>query len=279
MKLFNKVAIIGVGLIGGSIGLCIKKRKLAREVIGISRHRRTIYLAKREGAIDRGCLNISVVKDADLVILAAPVSSIISIGIKVKSLIRSDTLVADTGSTKKIVVKTLEKAIPNFVGSHPLCGSEKQGVLNSDEDLFCGSLCVLTPTKKTSRIALSKIRRFWTQLGSRVIYLDPAVHDYFIASVSHLPHIVASSLIKSVPYKSFFLASSGLRDTTRIAASAPELWKDILLTNSKNVLRSLNRFERSLLSIKSAIIKKDAKTLLRILEQERLKRQSLENRR
>ena len=275
MALFNKVAIIGVGLIGGSIGLGIKKRKLANQVIGISRHRKTINLAIAQGAIDRGFLNIAAISDPDLIILAMPVNSIIQIGAKISSQVHPDTLVMDTGSTKKLVVRTLENLLPNFVGAHPLAGSEKQGVINAQADLFCGSLCVLTPTRKTSGVALSRIKRLWVELGARVVCLSPARHDKLISYVSHLPHILAFSLIRSVPRNSLYLASSSLRDTTRIAASDKTLWKDILLTNSGNILEALNRFLISLSEVKSAITQKDTRGLEKILRQASLKRQAL----
>jgi prephenate dehydrogenase len=276
MKLFNKVAIIGVGLIGGSIGLGIKKKKLAGQVIGISRHKKTIDSAIARRAIDVGSQNIAAIRQADLVILATPVSSIIRIGTKINSLIKPDALVTDTGSTKKLVVKMLENSLSNFVGAHPLSGSEKRGVINAEEDLFCGSLCVLTPTKKTSKKALIIIKKLWIELGAKVVYLSPARHDRIISYASHLPHIVAFSLIQSVPRNSLYLASSGLKDTTRIAASASLLWKDILLTNSENVLDALKEFTSCLYRIKSAITKKDAKALEIILRQAKSKRESLE---
>ena len=276
MRLFNKVVIIGVGLIGGSIGLGIKKKKLARQVIGISRHNKTINLAIRRGAIDRGFLNISAITEADLIILATPVNSIIQIGSKIGSLVKPDAFVTDTGSTKRLVVKMLEGALPNFVGAHPLSGSEKQGITNAQADLFSGCLCILTPTIKTSKAALSKIKRFWVELGARIVYLSPAQHDKLISYVSHLSHIAAFSLIQSVPRNSLYLASSGLKDTTRIAASPVALWKDILLTNSENVLDALEKFVRSLSRIESAIRQKDTKALGRILRQARLRRKELE---
>jgi prephenate dehydrogenase len=276
MRLFDKVAIIGVGLIGGSIGLGIKKRRLARQVIGISRHKKTINLAIRRRAIDQGFLNVSAISEADLVILATPVNSIIQIGARIGSLIRPGALVTDTGSTKKLIVRKLENMLPNFVGAHPLSGSEKQGIINAEADLFCSSLCILTPTPKTSKAALGKIRRFWIELGARVVYLSPARHDKLISYVSHLPHIAAFCLIQSVPHNSLYLASSGLKDTTRIAASSDVLWKDILLTNSESVLNALKKFSSSLSRIKSAIIQKDTKALERILRQARLKRKEIE---
>jgi prephenate dehydrogenase len=277
MRLFNKVAIIGVGLVGGSVGLGIKKRRLAKQVIGISRHRKTINLALRRGAIDCGYLNIAAVGEADLVVLAAPVNSIINIGRRISPSVKPGALVTDTGSTKKLIVKTLEDILPNFIGAHPLSGSEKHGVGNACSDLFCDSLCVLTPTAKTSQKVISKIKRFWIELGARIICISPSRHDKLMSYASHLSHIVSFSIIHSVPGNSLYLASSGLRDTTRIAASPETLWRDILLTNSENVLDAVQRFLSSLSRITGAIRHKDAKLLEGILKQARLKREYLES--
>ncbi len=275
MRLFNQVAIIGVGLIGGSIGLAIKKRRIAKRVIGISRRKKTINNAISRRAIDYGSQDLSVVRDSDLIILASPVGSIIQIGIRISSLVKPEAIITDTGSTKKIIVKELENVLPNFVGSHPLAGSEKQGIDNARGDLFCGSLCVLTPTVNTKKPVLNKIKRFWTALGARVTYLSPQRHDEFISCVSHLPHAIAFSLILSVPRSSLFLASTGLSDTTRIASSPEEVWKDIFLTNSKNILKALERFTGSLSCIKSAIMRKDTRSLEILLRRARAKRLSL----
>lgn len=275
MRLFNKVVIIGVGLIGGSIGLGIKKRKLAKQVIGISRHKKTINCALAQGAIDFGYLDLRAVSQADLIVLATPISSIIKLGLKISPLVKPGALVTDAGSTKKLIVKALEKILPNFVGAHPLAGSEKQGVINAQADLFCRSLCVLTPTARTSKAALKTIKRFWIELGAEIVCFSPSRHDKFISYVSQLPHIVAFSLIQSVPHNSLYLASTGLRDTTRIAGSGALLWKDILFTNSENILGALKTFSRCLSRIESAIKQKDASALERILRQARGKRQDL----
>lgn len=273
--MFDSVAIIGVGLIGGSIGLAVKKKKMARLVIGISRHKKTIDSALARKAIDRGFCDISAVREADLIILASPVSSIIQNGRRIAALIKPGALVTDTGSTKREIVWELEKVLPDFVGTHPLAGSEKQGVINSDENLFRDIWSILTPTRRTPRTALNKIKKFWMTLGAKVICISPLMHDRYISYVSHLPHVVAFSLIHSIPRNTFRLASGGLKDTTRIAASGDELWRDILATNADNVLAALECFDNSLSRIKSAIIRRDTKTLSRILRQARLKRMHL----
>ncbi|MFH1339432.1 MAG: prephenate dehydrogenase/arogenate dehydrogenase family protein, partial [Candidatus Omnitrophota bacterium] len=249
-----------------------KKRKMARLVIGISRHKKTIDSALARKAIDRGFCDISAVRGADMVVLASPVSSIIQNGRRIAALIKPGALVTDTGSTKREIVGKLEKILPNFVGAHPLAGSEKQGVINANENLFRDSWCILTPTKRTPKTALNKIKKFWRALGAKVIYISPLKHDRYISYISHLPHVVAFSLIHSIPRNTFHLASGGLKDTTRIAASGDELWRDILVTNPDNVLAALEAFDNSLSRIKSAIIKRDAKALAKILKQARLKR-------
>lgn len=275
MRLFNRVVIIGVGLIGGSIGLAIKKKGVASKVIGISRHKKTLDLAKARGAIDFGFQEINAVKDADLIILATPVRSIIEIGLKIAFLIKPNTLITDTGSTKKLIVEKLEKVLPNFVGAHPLSGSEKQGARYANGDLFRGSLCILTPTTNTHGQALERISRFWKALGARVVNLTPSQHDKFIAYVSHLPHLIAFSLIRSIPKSHLCFASFGLKDTTRIASSDASLWRDIFLTNQKELLKTVKSFQVSLSKIKSAIVQKDSHTLKRLLNQAKKKRDSI----
>ena len=140
MKLFNKVAIVGVGLIGGSIALAIKKHRLAHEIIGVSRHTKSLLLAKKMGAIDRGSQDINIIKDADLVILATPVNTIINLAPKILKVIKRACIVSDVGSTKEQIVKILEKIFPNYIGSHPLAGSEKRGIINADPKIFKDSL-------------------------------------------------------------------------------------------------------------------------------------------
>jgi prephenate dehydrogenase len=157
MRLFNKVAIVGVGLIGGSLALAIKKRGLAKEVIGVSRRKKTLLLARQRGMIDRGSQDLNIIKDVDLVILAAPVETIIKTAQEVSKIVGPDCIVIDVGSTKEQIVFKLEKLFKHFVGSHPLAGSEKRGVSNACDEIFNNSLCILTPTKHTAASALRKV--------------------------------------------------------------------------------------------------------------------------
>lgn len=275
MKLFNKVAIIGVGLIGGSIALGLKKKKLSYEVIGISRHKKTLLLAKKRGAIDRGSQQINIIKDADLVILATPINTMIKLVPLILKVIKPECVVSDVGSTKQEIVSKLDKVFPHYVGSHPLAGSEKRGIIHSCPDIFKGSLCILTPTKNTSYDALVKIKRLWSELGANVVFLPADTHDKILSFISHLPHIVAFSLIGIIPKKYLKFASTGLKDTTRIAASDSQLWTDIFLSNQRNMLKTIELLRENLSKIKSVINKGDREQLIKILREAREKRDRL----
>lgn len=275
MRLFNKVAIIGTGLIGGSLALAIKKNKLAKEVVGVSRHKRSLNLALEKNVIDRGSRSLDIIKGADLLILATPVDTIINLRKKILSLVDKDCIVTDVGSTKVKVVSFLEKVFKNYVGSHPLTGSEKRGITHAKADIFNNALCVLTPTGKTQTRPLMKVKKLWAKAGSRIVFLTPEEHDRILSFTSHLPHIVAFSLIGSIPVNYLKLSSSGLKDTTRIAASDALLWRDIILSNRKNVLRAIALFEKSLRAVKSSIQKNDKNKLEKILSLAQRKRVSL----
>jgi prephenate dehydrogenase len=272
MKLFDKVAVVGVGLIGGSIALGLRKKGLAAKVVGVSRHAKTLRLAKKRGAIDAGNLDLHIIKDADLIILATPVDSLLALAPKISRIIKKEAIVADVGSTKFKIVSALDKIFPRFVGTHPLAGSEKRGMAYAGADIFQGSLCILTPTSRTERRALAKIRRLWSLLGAKTAVMNPQQHDQILSFASHLPHIAAFSLINSVPEKCLPFSSGGLKDTTRIASSESELWSAIFLSNRKNLLKAIGIWERRIQDIKSAIQQGDRKRLDSILKGAKKKR-------
>lgn len=256
--IFNKIAIIGVGLIGGSLGLAVKKKRLARVVVGIGRRTSSIRKALRRGAIDTGTKDPARgVDGADLVIIATPVCLISEFAKKISRSLKKGCMVTDVGSTKAEIVKALERILPKgveFVGSHPLAGSERRGVLFAEEDLFKGSIVIMTKTKRTKAPAIKKLDKFWRSLGvGRVVIKSPEEHDRIVAEISHLPHLAAVALINSAEKKSLEFASTGFKDTTRIAASDPEVWRDICLTNKKEILMSLDKYERCLLRLKAFI--------------------------
>ncbi len=275
MRLFNKVAIVGTGLIGGSMALAIKKNGLANQIIGVSRHKSTLIQAKKVRLIDKGSQDLAIIKDADLVVLATPVNTILKSADIVAKFISKDCIVTDVGSTKKEIVSKLSKVFPNYVGSHPLAGSEKRGLINVQADIFKNSLCILTPTKNTSPKALKKMGRLWKQFGARVVFLSPDTHDKILSFVSHLPHVIAFSLIGVVPNRYLKFGANGLKDTTRIAFSDSRLWSDIFFSNRKNMLKSIEAFQNNLRRLKSAINKRDEKTLIKILKEAEGKREIL----
>lgn len=275
MRLFNKVAIVGTGLIGGSIALAIKRKRLAREIIGVSRHKKSLLLAKRKGAIDKGSQKLSIIKDADLLILATPVKAIINLAPKIAGIVKKECIVTDVGSAKEEIVSVFEKIFPNYVGSHPLAGSEKRSIANAHPDIFKGSLCILTPTENTNNKALKKIKVLWAKIGVKLVLLNPVIHDKILSFVSHLPHAVAFSLMGTMPQGYLKFASGGLKDTTRIVASDSELWSDIFLSNSKNVLEAIKSFRNNVSHLETALKKKDKKTLIHILREAQKKRASL----
>jgi len=274
--MFKKVAIVGTGLIGGSLALAIKKKGLAQEVVGVSRHQQSLNLAKRMGAIDRGSRDLGIIRGSELLILATPIEVMLSLAPKIAKFVSDDCLVTDTGSTKNVLVNKLEELFVNFVGSHPLAGSEKTGIANAGADLLRHSLCILTPTKRTPQQALRKITLFWQKLGARIVLVEPRLHDKILSFTSHLPHMVAFSLLNAIPPNFLKFSAGGLKDMTRIASSDAQLWADIFLSNRRNVLRAISLFQANLLQIKQAIQDGDRESLLRLLRQASSKRGRLE---
>ncbi len=275
MKMFDKVVIIGTGLIGGSMGLAIKNKHLAGSVTGLSRHQRNANLAKKIGAIDIIGKNLDVVRDADLIILATPPEAIIDIALKIKGRLKKDCIVIDVGSVKEKVVAKLNSCFPNFVGCHPLAGSEKKGVANLESDIFTGTICIITPVVSTNKKVLNKIKVFWAKLGAKLIIISPKQHDQALGHTSHLPHAVAFALINSIPEKFFGLSSSGLKDTTRISGSGPDLWSQIFLSNRNNLLCAISSFQKKIERLKLALENKDKKLLVKIIKSSNRKREKL----
>ncbi|MDO8748229.1 MAG: prephenate dehydrogenase/arogenate dehydrogenase family protein [Candidatus Omnitrophota bacterium] len=275
MKVFDKVAIIGVGLIGGSFGLALKKKALAKEIIGIGHRQKSIDRALRVRAIDQGYLGLDQIKGADLVVLSAPVKEIINILPKLKNIISEDCLIIDAGSTKSEIIKIAEKHKLRFIGCHPLAGMEKKGPENARADLFKNSLCLLIPPKKYNSQDLSRVKKLWEALEARTVILNSARHDRILAFTSHLPHAVVFSLIDCLKSDYLKFGAGGLKDTTRIGLSDPLLWKDIFLTNRKELLLALHTFEKSLQRLKSLIKNNNDGALRAYLEKSRDKRNGL----
>jgi len=278
--IFRKVTIIGGGLIGGSIGEALKKKHLAEEVVGVGHKASSLKEALRRGAIDRGTLDaVKGVEGADLVIVATRVSLIPVFGGKISRALKKGCVVTDVGSTKSEIVGSMEKSMPRgavFVGSHPMAGSEKRGVKSAKEDLFKGSTVIMTKSKRTNTAAVKKLEKFWKLLGvSRVAVKSPGNHDRIAAEISHLPHIAAAALINSASGESLGFASAGFKDTTRIAASDPDIWRDICMTNRKELLRALDNYGRNLSRIRKLIKEGSGAKLCRELGKSKARRESL----
>ncbi len=261
--LFRKVAIIGVGLIGGSLGMAIKKDKLADWVIGVDVENQELQLAKELRAIDAGYLEFTdQVADADLVVLAAPITINFNILETIKPKLKPGTIITDVGSTKGDFVRACQSVLGDqyfFVGGHPMAGSETTGVKGADPYLFENAIYVLTPTKETDATALTRVKLLCEGIGSRLVEIDPDEHDLLVAAISHLPHLVASTLVNSVaaiedahPH-ALMLAAGGFRDTTRIASGNPRLWRDICFSNQDQLLRMISIFKENLNSFETQL--------------------------
>jgi prephenate dehydrogenase len=268
---FRKITIIGVGLLGGSIGLAVRKRRVAKEIAGYARRPKTITEAEKIGALDYATTDLlAAVSGADFVVLCTPLAQMPALTKQFLPALKRGAIVTDVGSVKADVVRELEtlvtKAGAHFVGSHPMAGGEKMGVLAAKADLYAGAVCVVTPTKKSNRAAVRKVDQFWQALGARVVRLDAAKHDSLVSRTSHLPHVAAAALAGLVldpkqPSAKSGLCATGFRDTTRIASGSPEMWRDIALANRKNVSQSLDALVAELKIFQAALKKGDAKAV------------------
>lgn len=262
-----KFCIIGVGLIGGSFGLALKKFKLARRVIGFGRNKQRLNEAKKSGAIDRFYLTLSeALCDADIIMIATPVGKIVDFASVVFKYAKKGSIVIDAGSTKGYVVSTIEKIKPDgisFVGCHPIAGSEKSGIRYASPKLFAGAPCIITKTRHTDKKTLNTVSSIWKNLGSRVAVMKPTEHDRILSLISHLPHILSVALVNTVNLKHFRFASGGLRDMTRIASSEPIIWHDICLTNRANILTAIRKYKANLNRIAQAIKAADSSDILK----------------
>jgi prephenate dehydrogenase len=286
--LFQQVTIIGVGLLGGSLGLVLKEQGLAKTVVGIGRRQVNLELAVQVGAIDRFTSEPhEAVRDSDLIVLATPVDTYVSHVQRWGQQVPSGAIVSDVGSVKGQLVFDVEAVLPStacFVGAHPIAGKEKSGVAHATSKLFDGARCIVTPTPDTNADALAKIRCLWEKTGSTVLSMDPMVHDWVLGAVSHLPHIAAFSLMHALqdlqektPEALSLLdfSGGGLRDTTRIAASSPEMWRDICLANRENLLIMVEQYITQLQAFKQLLNDQDGSGLSQNIEQAKKLREKL----
>ncbi len=272
---FGIVAVIGTGLIGGSIGLGLKERGLAGSIIGVGHRRTSINKALRAKAIDEGTINIEkAVKQADIIILATSVDLIPDFARKIIPLMKTSAILTDVGSTKNYIVSQINKEIkskhkgnrPNFIGAHPLAGSEQRGIESARPDLFEGSVCVLTPTSLNSKKCITRLSKMWKALGAEVSIMTPSKHDEIVALVSHLPHLVASGLVSVIDEKYWKFAASGLRDTTRVASGDPDLWLGICKQNKARIIKALKCFSKEVKSTLNDLEKGNDNKILKRLK-------------
>lgn len=265
MRKWETVAILGVGLIGGSIGLALRRRGLARQVVGIGRRAASLKVAEECGAVTATTTNLAQgVAKAELTVVCTPVADIVDHVRQVAVACPEGALVTDVGSIKALIVNQLDGGLPRgvrFVGSHPLAGSEKGGPGEASETLFDGKTVVVTPTNKTVDADRQSLVEFWSSLGAEVVIETAERHDQILAATSHLPHLVASALAAATPIDQLRLTATGWADTTRIAAGDPELWQQILLGNHQQVLSALGRFESLLGEMREAIAAQHASKL------------------
>lgn len=283
MPRYDTVAIVGVGLIGGSIGLALRKRKLARKVVGIGRRKASLATAKKLGCVTETTTSIARgVKQANLIVVCTPVELIPSQVAEVGRHCPEGSLITDAGSTKAKLVERAEVALADrfpqhmpFVGSHPIAGSEKTGPEAARADLFEERVVVVTESEISDHDVVDTIEAFWQSLGARVVRMSPEDHDAALARTSHLPHLVASALAVATPEEVLPLTAGGWQDTTRIAASDPELWRQIFLANSAHTLKALADFETVLKSLRAAMEQADADRLTALLAEGKRRRDAV----
>ena len=282
---FKGILIIGLGLIGGSLALSLKREGYKGKIYGFDLNENRVKIAKEMGAIDEGFISFDDVpwEDIDLVILATPVKTFLDIAKKIKPYLKEGTIISDVGSVKGDLVKQLEEIFKpfKFIGAHPIAGTEKEGVENAVIGLFKNKKLILTIDEEDKDT--KRLEELWSDLGAKVEVMNPDLHDFVFASVSHLPHAVAFALVDSLITLSketgidlFLYPGAGFKDFTRIAASSPVIWKDIFLQNKKDVLHTIDEFINSMKKLREYIEKEDEEKLLKLLEESREKRLSLE---
>ena len=281
-RLFERAAVVGVGLIGGSLSLAARTAGVIGEVVGVGRGEANLATAVQRGLVDRATRDLTAIGPVDLVVLAVPLRTTAAVAGALVPHLQPGTIVTDVGSVKAPIVKALEAVCPAdrpFVGGHPIAGTERSGAAAADGDLFRGSRCVLTPTVHTDRAALERVAALWRAVGATVEYLSPEEHDRALAWTSHVVHVVAYALahaIEAADPALFQYAGPGLRDVTRVAASAAEMWSEILLTNAAAVGAATADLIDELQRLQRAIAAGDETALGELLRAGNAARQRLE---
>ena len=275
--MFEQLGLIGCGLMGGSFALALKRAGLVKRVVGYSKSPSTTDRARQMGVIDVEAPSaLLAVSGADIVLLAVPVSATEATFKAIRHLITPNTLVMDVGSTKRDVVDAARRVLRDdvgcFVPAHPITGKELSGVEHADGSLYTGKQVILTPIERTYTAQLNKAISLWTALGCSVVQMSPQAHDAAYAAVSHLPHLIAFALMKSISGQAqgadyLSLAGPGFRDFSRIAASDPKMWRDILIANREELLAQSKIFQQTLQSLEKLIAASNRDALEQQLEQ------------
>lgn len=260
---WRKVTLLGVGLLGGSLGMALRKRRLAGQVHGYVRRESSMGECLAAGAVDTASINLAEsVRGADLVVLCTPLAQMGELSRLAISSVAAGTLVTDVGSVKGPLIRELEPLFAakdaTFVGSHPMAGSEKMGVSAARVDLFQNAVCVVTPTGRTLEEQVSRTEQLWQSVGGRTLRLPPEAHDELVARSSHLPHVLAAHLARYVldplhAPEQAQLCANGFRDSTRIASGSPEMWRDIAVMNKTALQRALREYQQSLKSFEALL--------------------------
>ena len=270
--MFNKVCIIGCGLIGSSLARAIKKNNLSNKIVSSNRSEATNRRVIELRIVDDSSTNTKkMVKDSDLVIIATPLSSYESVILKIKDSLKNGSILTDVGSVKEKIINLVEKFVPmdvSWIPSHPIAGTEESGPNAGFAELFNNRWCIITPSEKAKKQDIKILEEFWKKIGSKVDIMDVKQHDYILSITSHIPHLIAYNIVNTsmsiqneknttiVKY-----SAGGLRDFTRIAASNPIMWRDIFIQNKKNTSKMINKFIKNLEDLKVAIENEDGKKL------------------
>lgn len=268
---WQKIALVGVGLLGGSVGLAVRQRRLAAQVVGYVRRQASIDECMKAGAVDSATMVLAqAVENADLVILCTPIGQMLELTKQMLPSLKRGAVVTDVGSVKGQPAKELTTLVANgggcFIGSHPMAGAEKMGVSAAKADLFQNAVCVVSPTPKSPAAEVKKLEEFWKAMGGKPLRLKPDLHDELVSRSSHLPHVVAAELASYVlspalPKHQAQLCATGFRDMTRIASGSPEMWRDISVANREQLARVLGVFIEDLQEFQLALNNGDVKVI------------------
>ncbi|MES2012390.1 MAG: prephenate dehydrogenase/arogenate dehydrogenase family protein [Pseudomonadota bacterium] len=278
----KKLVIFGVGLIGGSVALALKKAGRTTQIVGVGRSQESLQTALDLGVIDSATSNVAdAMQDADMVLIAAPVAQTPSILAAIKPHLSAQTIITDAGSTKGDVLRCAEEILGEhsnqFIGGHPIAGAEKSGVTAATDNLYINKNVVLTPTQNTNLSATLATKKLWQDCGANVSEMSAETHDGIFAAVSHLPHLLAFALVDDIASRAnaaqlFGFAASGFRDFTRIAGSHPEMWRDISLANKDALLNELTAYQTEISTLKSMLENSDGAGLQALFERASLAR-------